>query len=85
MATVEAELKRRDAALALVDWLLAADAENTATGLSDPVVEYGLRARLAQLSALVVELGGMLPGPPPRPAEADTEPPCEGPPGRCRR
>jgi len=59
VATVEAELKRRDAALALVDWLLAADAENTATGLSDPVVEYGLRARLQTLIDSGIEVSNL--------------------------
>jgi len=59
VATVEAELKRRDAALALVDWLLAADAENPATGLSDPVVEYGLRDRLQTLIDSGIEVNNL--------------------------
>jgi hypothetical protein len=46
---IEAELKRRDVALALVNWLLNPDALNTETGLSDPVIEYGLRALLGEV------------------------------------
>lgn len=48
---VNAELKRRDAALALVDWLLVADADNADTGLSDPVIDQGARDRLDALLA----------------------------------
>lgn len=47
-----------------------------------------LRARVAQLSQLVIDLGGQLPGPSPsrRPSAASTpEPECDGPPGPCRR
>lgn len=48
---VEAELKRRNAALALVDWLLIADVEQLITGLSDPVIDQGTRDRLDLLLA----------------------------------
>lgn len=48
---VQAELERRDNLGNLVYWLLVADALNTVTGLSDPVIEYGLRAKLDTLLA----------------------------------
>lgn len=53
MVAVEAELQRRNAALALVNWLLVADTKNTVTGLSDPVIDYGARAELQTLNSLV--------------------------------
>lgn len=57
--SIEAELKRRDEADALVAWTLVNDAENTATGKSDPVVDQGVRDRLdagvVMFSALVPE------------------------------
>jgi hypothetical protein len=49
MAAVEAELHRRNAANQLVAWLLVNDAANTDTGLSDPVVDFGARATLADI------------------------------------
>lgn len=46
---VEAELKRRDALNALVAWVLLDDADNNATGKSDPVIDQGTRNRLQLL------------------------------------
>ena len=52
----DVELKRGTGA-GLASWLLVDDAENTDTALSDPVIDYGARARL---DALLTELAGKL-------------------------
>jgi hypothetical protein len=54
MAVVEAELKRRDATLSLVNWLLSDDVANTDTGKSDPVIDFGARARLVEIRDALV-------------------------------
>lgn len=46
--TVAAELQRRNAAAALVDWVLVADA-SSATGLADPVIDAAARASLVSI------------------------------------
>lgn len=49
MAT-EAELKRQDSGGTLQPWVLVADADNTETSLSDPVVEHALRAAIGAIA-----------------------------------
>lgn len=50
MANIEAELKRRDELDALQAWKIVTDAKNALTSLSDPVVEFGLREALGDLT-----------------------------------
>lgn len=54
---VHAEQTRRDALGAVVPWVLITDLEQLLTGLSDPVIEQGVRNRLdALLAALTATL-----------------------------
>lgn len=47
---VNAELRRKNAQGELVDYVLVDDTENPDTALSDPTVDYGVRARLATIA-----------------------------------
>lgn len=58
MTAVEAQLKREDSGGSLVDWLLNADADNPVAGLSDPVIEYKLRALITELLTRVPDALG---------------------------
>lgn len=49
--SVDANLQRRDSLGALQPWVLVDDAENAATGLSDPTVDLGVRQRLDSVLA----------------------------------
>lgn len=51
--SLEAELQRRLSGGSLAAWRLVADALNTETGESDPVIDYGVRAKL---DAILTEL-----------------------------
>lgn len=57
MAQQPYELQRRDDADAVVPWLLVDDPANTVSGKSDPVIDHGARAALADLLTAV---GGTL-------------------------
>jgi hypothetical protein len=51
MATIKAELQRKDALNNLVAWMLVNDAANSSTGRSDPVIDFGARQTLASILA----------------------------------
>lgn len=47
---VEAELRRKNEAGDLVDYVLVEDVENPVTGLADPTVDYGVRSQLEAIA-----------------------------------
>lgn len=58
MTTIDAELKRRAPDNSIVNWLLDDDIENTTSGFSDPVIDFGARSRLAQINAKMPDESG---------------------------
>jgi hypothetical protein len=61
---VNAELRRKNEAGELVDFVLVDDVENPDTGLADPSIDYGARSRLdtvvARLESLLETLADVL-------------------------